>query len=344
MEGDCVLWCHYPIHAANHLMFPPLKPQFAAADLLTVAGQQTLERCWQMRTEHPLQGVDQCPILLYQFKPDVTIARLVLVPGRIEACHKYLETIYDALQAGYEVWCLDHRGQGRSGRLCPDPQVGHVESFDDYCQDLAMVTAYIADHSTLPTLLLAHSMGGAISYRTLQYYPLLKVQAVVLCSPMFGILTPPLPNWLALALARAVSGLNRLFSARPWYAIGQGPYQHKPFEDNDLSHCEHRYRWFRDLYHHHREYQLGGVSWQWLAEALGACEAIAIGPRPSVPMLVLQAGEDSIVDNQAQQLLASEHELDLWCIPGARHELLASTDQERRACFDAINDFIRQLN
>ncbi|MCT6568541.1 alpha/beta fold hydrolase, partial [Staphylococcus aureus] len=42
---------------------------------------------------------------------------VVVVPGRIESYVKYPEVAYDLFQQGYDVIVLDHRGQGRSGRI-----------------------------------------------------------------------------------------------------------------------------------------------------------------------------------------------------------------------------------
>lgn len=38
---------------------------------------------------------------------------------------------------GFDVLIIDHRGQGRSGRLLADPHLGHVNRFNDYVDDLA---------------------------------------------------------------------------------------------------------------------------------------------------------------------------------------------------------------
>ncbi len=48
-----------------------------------------------------------------------------------------LEVAYDLFHCGFDVMIIDHRGQGRSGRLLSDTHRGHVVNFSDYVDDLA---------------------------------------------------------------------------------------------------------------------------------------------------------------------------------------------------------------
>ncbi|MGO8654096.1 alpha/beta fold hydrolase, partial [Rhizobium ruizarguesonis] len=70
--------------------------------------------------------------------------------GYGESFFKYREIVYDLWQEGYQVYILDHRGQGFSERLIRpnkaqelDPRavkrvhdLGYVENFDDFVDDL----------------------------------------------------------------------------------------------------------------------------------------------------------------------------------------------------------------
>ena len=59
---------------------------------------------------------------------------------------------------------------------------------------------------------------------------------VAFCAPMFGI-QPALPTWLSKTLGHTHVGINKLFSAQPWYFPGQGKYDAEPFDDNVLTQC-----------------------------------------------------------------------------------------------------------
>lgn len=327
-------------HQPAHIRWPLLQPQLTEAELACAAGRARLDALWQQAQCIRLTGQDQLTLCLWQLPaPQQPQAALIIVPGRIEAAHKYAELCFDACNAGYQVFVLDHRGQGLSQRLSVDRQIGVVYRFDDYADDLALAIAAISERTTLPLLAIAHSMGSAILYRYLQLTPDSPVQKAVCCAPMFGIPVGPLPA-LIKGLSHGVSWLNRVCGAAPWFVPGQQPYQRRPFAGNDLTHCEARYNWFRDLYDRYPAYQLGGVSWHWLAAALTACTLLSVAAKPTPPVLVVQAGEDRVVDNSAQHKLVQQHQLAFACIGSARHELWAGTDAERMQLCASINQFL----
>ncbi len=325
--------------------FPPLQPQFNAEQIAGALVRQQLDQYWQQFSRTELTGRDGVRFCLYSKttlpawrKP---AAALLVVPGRIEAAHKYAELVQDALCSGYQVFVLDHRGQGLAQRPEPDPQLGDVADFQLYVDDLALAISHIRSQTPLPLLALAHSMGGAILYRYLQTTPLPMVEAAVFSAPMFGIPAGPLPAAAAI-IAAFMQLLNRKCSRRGWFVPGQTRYQPKPYAGNDLTNCEPRYQWFRDLYQRVPAYQLGGVSWAWLHAAFNVCRQIRQDQAPQIPVLVLQAGADSVVDNKAQDTLALLHGFEIKTIKGARHELLAGTDAERHQVYSSINQWSQQ--
>ncbi|ALZ75525.1 alpha/beta fold hydrolase [Rheinheimera sp. F8] len=326
--------------------FPPLQAQLQADALNDSSVRLQLQQCWQQFVKTELYGRDGTRFCLYSRtslpgwrKPH---AALLIVPGRIEAAHKYAELAQDALCSGYQVFVIEHRGQGLAQRPEPDPQLGDVTDFRRYSDDLMQAISLIRSQTDLPLLALAHSMGSAILYRYLQMTALPLLDAAIFCAPMFGIATGPLPR-VTRALAALMQRLNQRCSQAGWYVPGQGRYQNLPFADNALTQSEERYQWFRDLYQQYPAYQLGGVSWRWLHHALQACRQIQQGLVPTVPMLILQAGADTVVDNQAQNKLAARCAIELHRIDGARHELLAGTDTQRQQVFSLINQWLQRV-
>jgi lysophospholipase len=325
-------------------MIAKLAPEFTAKALLTEEGQQRLHHIWQQGTSAWLIGQQQCRLhYRYWLTPDAQAA-LIIVPGRIEAAHKYLEVCADAIHAGYQVFVLDHRGQGSSDRLTADAQIGLVLDFNHYIADLALWFDEIRALTDLPLLALAHSMGGAILAGHLQSAAQTQPSAAIFCSPMWGVPTSPLNNTFALQLASGFSTLNQWLSTSVWYGPGQGPYQAKPFENNDLTTCQERYVWFRQLYAQYPQYQIGGVSWTWLACALRACRQLLHGNIPKIPMLLLQAEQERVVDNQAQNRLWQHWQTgNKVVISQAEHELLCGQDWQRQQVYAAINEFLAKL-
>ncbi|GHA43406.1 alpha/beta fold hydrolase [Photobacterium aphoticum] len=292
---------------------------------------------WHAREEGHFSGVDGCRIGWMALTAAHHKKAIVVVNGRIESYWKYQELFYDLFQQGYDIYALDHRGQGVSGRLAADTELGHVEQFSDYVTDLTtFYTEVVAPKNYRHRHLLAHSMGGTIASLFLAAFPETLTSAV-LSAPMHGI---AIKNWMrpiASPLARVVEQFQR----QPGYAPGQMPYYPKPFADNPLSHSAVRYQWFRDLYHDHPELRIGGPSARWVWQGLAAANlCVSQAGAITTPVLILQAGADTIVDNAAQHrfcqaMQQAERDCQLITIEGARHELLFESDGFRNPSLQA---------
>lgn len=62
---------------------------------------------------------------------------VVILPGRTEPALKYIEVAFDLYNQNFDVYLLDHRGQGESqGRVenypNSDYQIGYVNKFENY--------------------------------------------------------------------------------------------------------------------------------------------------------------------------------------------------------------------
>ncbi|QDP00002.1 alpha/beta fold hydrolase [Thalassotalea sp. PS06] len=274
---------------------------------------------------------------------------VVISPGRAEGYLKYQEVVFDLTNNGFNVAIVDHRGQGLSEREQEERHRGYVQSFDHYVEDLQLVLEQaIAPNCQGPLFLLGHSMGGTIASLYGQKYPE-RFQAIALSAPMFGIDTGGIPDWLATTMVGLGSGLNSVFSDKAWYFFGHGPYQQKPFAENELMHSEIRYQIFKDTWQQHPKAQLGGVTFAWLNAAIDAMDnALNNISQFKAPVLILQAEQDTVVDNQAQQVfcekLAALNKTSCVqdgpvVIKGARHEILFESDDMRQEGLSTILDF-----
>ncbi|WP_394171982.1 alpha/beta fold hydrolase [Thalassotalea litorea] len=274
---------------------------------------------------------------------------IVVSPGRGEGYLKYQELVFDLVNNGFNVAIVDHRGQGLSDREQDQRHRGYVQSFDHYVEDLHHVMqSDIAVRCQGPLFLLGHSMGGTIASLYVQKYPK-QFQALALSAPMFGIGTGSLPHWLATSLVSLGSGVNNLLSNKAWYFFGHGPYKEKPFVDNDLMHSEVRYNIFRKTWEQNPNVQLGGVTFSWLNAAIaGMDKAFEQIPQHQTATLLLQAEEDTVVENQAQDLFCEQLQSasNIACvqqkplvIEGARHEILFESDPMRQGALTLILDF-----
>ncbi|MFL9693382.1 alpha/beta fold hydrolase [Aeromonas veronii] len=309
--------------------------------------QQTLPDFWrQHAVEGEFKGKDGVTIRYAALRQAKVDRAILIVNGRVESYLKYQELAWDLWRQGYSLYLIDHRGQGMSGRMLNDPQKGYVDQFDDYVVDLKQFHDQIimADQPA-KLFLLAHSMGGAISARYLERWPD-DIKAAVLSSPMLGINLGGLPKWLAKGLASTIGTVGGWLGEPP-YGPGQGAYQDHGFADNGLTHSQSRYQAFRQLYEQHPQIKLGGATAHWIYQGItGADAAIADAGAIKTPLLVLQAGNDSVVDNTAQDRFCTIAKCEggkPLHIEGAWHELFIESDDKRQPALTAMVDFFARF-
>ncbi|HEH9417703.1 TPA: alpha/beta fold hydrolase [Aeromonas sobria] len=334
------------LFSAGALAVTNTYPLTSEADVPTLY-QQTLPDFWrQHAVEGEFKGKDGITIRYAALRQAKVDRAILIVNGRVESYLKYQELAWDLWRQGYSLYLIDHRGQGMSGRMLADQQKGYVDQFDDYVLDLKQFhdQVIMADQPA-KLFLLAHSMGGAISARYLERWPD-DIKAAVLSSPMLGINLGGLPKWLAKGLATTIGTVGDWIGEPP-YGPGQGGYQDHGFADNGLTHSQSRYQAFRQLYELHPQIQLGGATAHWIYQGItGADAAIADAGAIKTPLLVLQAGNDSVVDNAAQDrfcTLANCEGGKPLRIEGAWHELFIESDDKRQPALTAMADFFARF-
>lgn len=319
---------------------------------LTERYKNEINTFWQQGNFNSFEGVDAIDIRYAEFVSPHRDKCIVIVSGRSEGYLKYKELSYDLANQGYNLFLIDHRGQGLSGKMLSNRHKGFVASFDHYSDDLhTFVETIVKPQCQQDIFLLAHSMGGAISARYMQRYQT-PITAAVLASPMIAINSGGIPQWLAKLIISTGDSLSKLISDEAWYFLGQGDYKTIAFEQNKLMQSGTRYQIFTDLYQQESKLQLGGVTYHWLQEALNANKALFNDiSKLETPVTIIQAGADTVVDNQAQhdfcQALHQQHTHSCpsgkpIVIDNALHEIFFESDQYRLQGIEAtLNWFNR---
>ncbi len=299
---------------------------------------------WQQRQEGFTKTKDKTQLYWCKLTAPHHRKAVVLVNGRIEASIKYQELMFDLFRQGFDVYSYDHRGQGWSQRLVEGSDIGHIHEFSDYVADLEHMLTLFDLTQYDKRFLVAHSMGGAIATRYLQTHPKATIDGVVLSSPMLGIDLAWYLNPIAISLSQILTAVY----PRPTYAPGHKAYYPKPFEDNPLSQSLERYQWFRHLYAEQPQLQVGGPSTRWVWQSLMAAKQCLLHTRQiTTPLLLIQAGDDTIVSNRAQnqfirKLGKTNPQAEFISIPDARHEILFERDQYRNPALDALFGFLNK--
>jgi lysophospholipase len=316
-------------------------PTFTQETEFSHAINNQIAQFWQQREEGSFTAEEGIKLQWVKFTDPNHSKSITVVNGRIESFWKYQELFYDFFQRGYDIYSYDHRGQGVSDRVADDPQIGHVTHFEDYILDLQrFVNTELPSEQYQHNFLLSHSMGGAISTRYVQQHTH-PFTALALGSPMFGIHLPLLLRPFAYSVSKLIDTLCPF----NLFALGEGRYKSKPFAGNLLTQSEVRYSWFRDLYQHKPELQLGGPSSHWVWQAMQAAkQCIEQADKTEIPVLLLQGEKDVIVDNSAQDRFHTKmQQAHLQCIkhqiPEARHELFVEKDALRNQSLEQIEKF-----
>ena len=288
--------------------------------------------------------------------PESAKYAIVLLPGMGEAFVKYSEFIYDLEKlTNYNIrfYLMDHVGQGFSERFETEtPDGEYVDKFEHYVNDMhTFLTTIVGDgdnkgtdKQNRPVFLIAHSMGGGISTVFLEKYHG-YFQAVALCSPMLDPVTLPLSiitNGITKILAHGACNHGK---GRD-YGWGQGPRTEAVNEvkDSHVTNCQNRSdNWEKHILGDpsnsivypglYPKIAIGGATWGWLNEALGACDELIKNKnleKISDKVLLLMAGDDTVVRKSPERKFKG-HVKDCTLIKfkKAKHEILMETDDIR---------------
>jgi len=330
--------------------------KFTTEEQLTSRYVGEIAHFWQQGNFSHFSGVNNVRINYAAFinnNGTMPAKCLVISSGRSESYLKYKELSFDLFNHGYSIFLLDHRGQGLSQHLLANPHKGHVENFQHYVDDLNIfIENLVAPHcQDNKPYLLAHSMGSAIAARYLQDFPD-KIQAAVLSSPMLGFNSGSVPNFIAKSVLKVLAQLNQWFDDTPWYFLGHKGFSQNAFADNILMHSPIRYQLFTQLYKTTPAIQLGGVTVQWLTESQKGLERIFNNiDKIITPTLVIQAGQDQIIANQAQNDFCQQlHQSQPQSCPNGKplliadayHELFFESDAYREQALSAVMQWFEQ--
>jgi len=306
---------------------------------------------------------------------------LILVAGFTEGVAHYQELIHDLVAQGWSVYMHDHRGQGFSTRLLAAPQdadKGHIDQFDHLVADLGQfVQAVRARRAGKPGPLvaLAHSMGGAVlALHLARERHDTPLAAAALVTPMFE------PTIAGTGVDAAAGRWCDRYAVHlpmqlPWLSTPR--VQGEPFDqaraayearaarglglENDLTHSVPRLlrRWAdraltceamtdatSRVHCGHVNAKVEGPTLRWVAQACSAARE-ARGPRAAditVPLLLLQGGQDSVVEPMAQQLFCARVAgCRGWVLPQARHGIFYEEDTLRGPALAAVLDFFDEV-
>jgi lysophospholipase len=258
---------------------------------------------------------------------------VVLSGGRTEPIEKYFEAIGRLNAAGFSVLAHDWRGHGLSPRLGRDDR-GHASGWRDFVTDYAALLAAFESRLPKPWIALGHSMGGCLTLLALAEGER-RFAGAALSAPMLGLNTGKVP----IAAARILAGTFTALGGGEGLAVARTPVA--AFEANALTHDPRRYKRNNDQVEAHPELAVGPPTWSWLDFAFQATSILQHGPgvpKIDVPVSIVAAGDDQVVNNAAtRQVAARLKKGRLTVVPGAFHELMQETDEIQGQFWKALD-------
>jgi lysophospholipase len=263
----------------------------------------------------------------------------VVFPGRTEFAEKYGRVAGRLAARGLSVVVIDWRGQGLSDRHPANPLMGYVEDFRDYQRDVAALMALEAQLDLPgPRYLITHSMGGCIGLRTLLERA--DFCGAVFSGPMWHLQMRAATRELTSKMTRLANlvGLGgRLMpgtSAQPTALAAS-------FEGNALTSDRDTFDWCVNQIIARPELALGGPSMQWTYAALEEMARLYVAPLPRLPVLVLVAGDESVVSTSViRSQVARMAQGELVELAGARHEIFMERPEILDRVWERIDGFL----
>jgi lysophospholipase len=271
---------------------------------------------------------------------------VVIVQGRTEFIEKYFEVVADLRRRGFAVAMMDLRGQGGSHRELSDPKKGHIASFRDFERDIErFLSDVVLRNCPGPYVALGHSMGGNVCLRLAadKHSPFARM---VLSSPLVRVHHEQLKR--SERSARLVAEIACLLGMGGRYVPGGGPPAANPvFEGNDQTSSEERFQRAVAVLEEAPQLAIGDVTLGWLRACLRSTAQIQApdyAARVRVPILVVAAGADRVVDTPATEALAQRLKLgSQLLIAPARHEILQENDDIRGRFWAAFDAYMTEL-
>ena len=225
---------------------------------------------------------------------------IIFSPGRTEFIEKYLETVADFTERGFNVLIVDPRGQGLSDRILEDKLKSYIDDFQTYADDLAFAASELDPLLPKPHIVMGHSMGGTIALQSV-ISGSINPSAVICSAPMLGLfdIDSTIMKWtMQICTAMGLGTKNLPFQKqRSGLPI--------PFNINKLTSDKDRYRHWAAYFQTTPRLRLGPPTYGWIVAALKSMAYVNRNASElNIPCLIVAAGADPIATlNQMRPLL-----------------------------------------
>ncbi len=297
----------------------------SSSEYTSVISEQVIPALDNIREDRIIYGKDHFPLFCSLFHAEKPCGTVLLLHGFTENTFKYSELIFSFVKNHRNVIAYDQRGHGRSGRAegIVSPSVTHVDRFEDYVDDLAIICKTVLPEFRKPWSVFAHSMGGAVAALYLEKIPD-TFSAALLCAPMIAPNTGGIPLAITSAMCRTA------------VFLGQGkkhPFIMKEYSgpEDFATSCATdpvRFAWYDAIKASRQDFWNAVPSYRWTLESVGVTRKILSPGAPEsiiCPVLLSTAENDRSVMPLAQkQFITRVPKGKHLFVKNARHEIYRS--------------------
>ncbi|MDG1996946.1 MAG: alpha/beta hydrolase, partial [Emcibacteraceae bacterium] len=205
----------------------------------------------------------------------MAMGAVVLINGHREFIEKYTEFIDDFRKRGFQVFTMDHRGQGLSGRPLRNKLKSHNPDFGRVVRDIEEFVQEVVRPAELgrPIFMVAHSLGAHLALRYLHDYPSVVDKAVML-SPMTDM---DHHGFFYMFFAKIYFRIMNIFGFSKVFAPGQA--RRRSMIDHGaafkvLTHDIDRYERGQEALNANPDLFVGGVTYGWVKGVLNSIKKI----------------------------------------------------------------------
>jgi acylglycerol lipase len=267
--------------------------------------------------EETVTAPDGLRIYVRRYEVDNPRAYVIVAHGFGEHSGRYGALTEHLILNRYCTVLYDHRGHGLSDGL-----PGHVESFDEYEDDLDKIVSSIRARGQNRLFLIAHSMGGLVALRYVARKNS-EFAGVIVSAPLIEVAVPVPAHKLMIAKVGArMAPRLRLDNEIDPALLSRDPAVGRAYANDPLVNRK--------------------VSTKWFAEATRAMSEVTESAAQIItPILVMHGTEDKLASVDATKRLferigSSDKELVIY--PGVYHELF--NELEKQGIFDRVTDWL----
>jgi len=249
-------------------------------------------------------------------------AVMLFVHGLAEYSGRYEHVLERFSAVGFDCWAFDYRCHGES----PGLRV-HVDRFEEFVGDVAAAHTMVREAvPSRPFILVGHSQGGLLALRYAVTHPE-GIAGLIVSSPFLAVHPDSKPP----AVLQMVANIVSTFAPKLMFS--------KVADPSLLS----RTPGIADAYAADPLVS-STVSARWFTEVVRAqLETREMASRLSLPALIMQSGDDRLVDPAATRDWAAKAPADLaeyveW--PGLYHEMF--NEPEREQVFQRMELWLRE--